>query len=253
MVAQEAVDPVVAQRQIQHRVVRRPADVRPRARRGQLHRQHPPTGRGDERGHRTEQMKHTLGPGRRRDKQVGKAEAGQHQEALQHLGEKRGAHDDADEHQPAPRCGHRRAHQAVGGHRQQQHQQRVGVVEAEHQRRRGRTRQHRTGQQSRGRTVVGVRERASHRAIQHGDGRNAHQRLRRHHRPTVHAEQAHRQPGHPQRGGRLVDGDEVLRVERPEEPRRPALRTGLRGRGVEGVAVPAGRQVPQVQDGRRHQ
>jgi len=33
-------------------------------------------------------MKHTLWPRRRRNNQVGKTEAGQYQEALQHLGEK---------------------------------------------------------------------------------------------------------------------------------------------------------------------
>ena len=44
-----------------------------------------------------------LAPRRRREQQVGDGEAGQHEEALQHLGEKRGAHGDADQHQPAPR------------------------------------------------------------------------------------------------------------------------------------------------------
>ena len=47
--------------------------------------------------------------------------------------------------------------------------------------------------------------------------------------PKIRAEQLHR----PQRRRRLVDGDEVARVERAEEQRLPAARAGLDGGGVE--------------------
>ena len=192
-------------------------------------------------------MEQPVAPAGRRQQQVGQGEGGQRQEALQHLGQKGGAHRDPDQSQPAPRRGRDGADQAVTGHGQHQHQQRVGVVEAEDQRRCGCARQRCACQQPGSRSRACVVERPPNRCVQHRHRRRTHQRLRRQHRPAVHAEQPHGQTGHPQRCRRLVDGDEIVRVERAEEPRRPTVRARLRRCGVEQIAVSRRRQIPHVQ------
>ena len=82
---------------------------------------------------------------------------------------------------------------------------------------------------------------------QQRDGADGHQGLRGEHAPRREAEDPPRQRHHPQRGGRLVDGDRVGGVERAEEERRPVLRPGLHGRGVERVGPAGGGQVPEVE------
>ena len=67
--------------------------------------------------------------------------------------------------------------------------------------------------------------------------------------PRADAEDPHRQGHHPERGGRLVDGDRVGGVERAEEHRLPALRAGLHRGGVVGVRPAGGAEVPQVEHG----
>ena len=134
--------------ELQHSVVGRPADVGPR---GRGHQSGPPAPTSP-RKRPVRPRNRADGPtgcaSRRRQEQVGQRECRQRQEALEHLGQKRDAHHDSDESQPAPRRGCDRADQAVTGRGQQQHQQRVGIVEAEDQRRGGRARQCRTGNQS---------------------------------------------------------------------------------------------------------
>ena len=71
------------------------------------------------------------------------ANAGHHQERLQHLGEEAEADQRAGEQQPARAAALERADHRVGAADQQQHEQRVGVVEAEHQRRDRREREDR--------------------------------------------------------------------------------------------------------------
>ena len=66
--------------------------------------------------------------------------------------------------------------------------------------------------------------------------------------PRVDAEHASREVHHPQRGRRLVNRDEVRRVERSEEERLPARRPGLDRRRVEGVRPPRRAEVPEIEE-----
>jgi hypothetical protein len=100
--ALDAADAVVAKRQVEHRIVGRAADVGTRVGGQQLHGQHPPPGRDDDRDHATEQVKQSVPPARRRQQEVGQREARQHQECLEHLGQKRGPNHQPNQQQPAP-------------------------------------------------------------------------------------------------------------------------------------------------------
>ena len=72
--------------------------------------------------------------------------------------------------------------------------------------------------------------------------------LRHEDAPRVDAEHPRREVHHPERGGRLVNGDEVRRVEGPEEERLPARRASLDGGGVEGVGPSRCAEVPEVEE-----
>ena len=160
--------------------------------------------------------------------EVHETERGHHEERLQHLGQEPEADERERQHQPPGAAALERADHRVGAAHQEQHEQRVGVVEAEHQRGDGRQREHRTGQQ-RG----PGREPPADREVEDPHRGDALERLRYEDAPRAHAEEPRRQLHHPQRRGRLVDGDEVRRVERTEEERLPALRARLdRGRVV---------------------
>ena len=86
-----------------------------------------------------------------------------------------------------------------------------------------------------------------HRGVEQRDRGDALQRLRHEDRPRVQPEDPHRQVHHPQRRRRLVDGDEVGRVERAEQERRPALAAGLGRRRVVLVGPARLGQPDQVQ------
>ena len=135
-----------------------------------------------------------------------------------------------------------RPHGGVGGGDQQQHEQRVGVVVAEHQNGHGREGQPGAGQQCRP-----GREPAPHGQVEQPDRGHAFQRLGHEDAPHVDAEEPGRQVHHPEGGWRLVDGDEVGRVERPEEERLPALAPGLHGGGVERVRPPGRAEAPEIE------
>ena len=152
--------------------------------------------------------------------QVGQRERRADEERLQHLGQERRS-------RRTPRRAAASACRAFSTARivahaaatMQQHQQRVRVVEPEHQHGDRRQREHRAGEQPGRRPGDAPDRRAQqrHRC-------DAHQRLRHEHAPRREAEDPPGQRHHPQRGGRLVDGDRVAGVERAEEERRPALR-----------------------------
>ena len=92
------------------RSTRRCRAARSRAR---LDRQHPPA-RAATIAHRSaENMEQTPSPTDRRQQQIRHRECGQYKEALQHLGQKRCAHSDSDQREPAPRCRLDGADQAV--------------------------------------------------------------------------------------------------------------------------------------------
>ncbi len=133
-----------------------------------------------------------------------------------------------------------RPHGRVGGDHQKEHQQGVGVVVAEHQRRDRGEGQHRAGDQA-GRR----REPALDRRVEDPDGGHALERLGHEDAPGVEPEDASRQVHDPQRGGRLVDRDEVRGVERPEEERLPGLGPGLHCGRVEGVGPALGARGPR--------
>ena len=137
-----------------------------------------------------------------------------------------------------------RAEGGPRGRDQQQHQQRVGVVEAEHQRRHRGERQHRPGQQA---GVAGAR-RTADRGVHERHRGDAFEGLGDEDRPRREAEQPHRQRHRPEAQRGLVDGDRVGGVERAEEERLPGLGAGLRGGGVVGVGPAGGAESPEVEE-----
>ena len=78
------------------------------------------------------------------------AKPGNHEESLQHLGQEGEADGTARQRHPAVLRRLDGPHHEVGGRHQQQHQQRIGVVEPEHQRGHRGQRQRRAGDQARG-------------------------------------------------------------------------------------------------------
>ena len=82
---------------------------------------------------------------RRRADQVREPEPGNDEQRLAHLRQEGEADQRAGRDEPARARVLERPHHAVGGGDEQHHEQRVGVVEAEHQRRDRRDRQHRAG------------------------------------------------------------------------------------------------------------
>ncbi len=161
--AQDAGHAVVTKGQLQHGVVCRPADVGPRGGRDELDSQHPPACGGDQRGSGPEQMQQSPAPGRRRQQQVGDGEGRQRKEARQHLGEKCRAHCEADQREPAPRRRLDGTDHAVTADRQHQDQQRVGVVEAEDERRSRRACQRGACKQTGHRSLACIGERPANR------------------------------------------------------------------------------------------
>ena len=127
-------------------------------------------------------------------------------------------------------------------------QQRVGVVEAEHQRG-DRGKGHDRPGDERGRWP----EPAAHGGVEHADRGHARQGLRHQQAPVVHPEDAGRTAPYPQEGRGLVHGDEVGRVQRAEEERLPALRPGLGGSGIELVGPAVTAQADEIEQGGGHE
>src|SRR6266511_712130 len=242
LLAGEPAEPVVPQGQLQDAVVLRAADVGAGRGRPQRDDGHPPPGGADHRqrgeGELPEPATHRGGRG----DEVDQTEPGQHQHRLQHLGEEADPDQGAGQDEPPGRGPFQRPRDGVGRRNEEQHQQRVRVVEPEHQHRDRGDREHRTGEQACDRS-----EPAPYRGVEQPDRGDPGEGLGHQDAPRVEPEQPHRQPNDPQRGGSLVDGDRVAGVERAEEPRLPARRSGL-GRGrVVPVGPPGGAQPPQIE------
>ena len=125
-------------------------------------------------------------------------------------------------------AGLERAHREPGGGDEQQHEQRVRVVDAGDRDRHRRDRQRGGGEQAGGgpntrRTVANSSADGARSCTAPAAAACENER---------EAEHARREAHQPQRQRRLVDGDEAARVERAEEPRLPALAPGLGGGGV---------------------
>lgn len=177
---------------------------------------------------------------------MGQAEAGQHEQTLQHLGEEREAEQQARAGHPRQRRTTARrldgAHDEVGRRGHQEHKHRVRIVEPEHERRHGCQRDE-CARDDAG-EVAGP---APHRAIRQGDCADAHQGLREQHGEAVETEDSSRQHHHPQRGRWLVDGDRIAAVQRAEQPCLPVLRAGFDCGSIELVRVSGVGQLPQIE------
>ena len=244
LVAGEPAQAVVPDGQLQDVVIGGAAEVRPVGGRRELRGQDPPARAHDDADAHQHRLPDPPAEPGRPGPQVGDREARHHKERLQHLGQEREPQQQPGEHQPLGAAVLDRPDQRVRGRGHQQHEQRVGVVEPEHQRGHRGEREHRPGDEPRRRP-----EPALDRGVKQQDRTHALERLRRQHRPLAEAENPPGYLHNPQRGGCLVHGDEVGLVERAEEEGLPALGAGLdRGR-VEVIrpAIPA--QVPQVEDG----
>ncbi len=256
----QPAEAVVAEGQLEDRVVLRATDVGARRRGPDADDRDPPAGRQDRPGRRAEQVEEPSAPARAGVQRVDRDQCRDHQERLQHLRQEREADQDAGEGEPASRTAagigsgrDRRLDGAQGGVRrchEQQDEHRIGVVEAEHQHRDRSQRHHGTGDQ-RGRPRA---RRTTDGGVEQPHGRHALERLRHQDAPRREPEDPNRQTHRPQGEGRLVDGDRVGRIGGAEEEGLPRLGPGLGSGGVERVG-PAGRaQAPQVEDrGREEQ
>ena len=221
-----------------------PPDVGAVSRRREGHRGDPPSGRR-QRGQAEDDDLPGPAPERGgRGEQVHDAQRRDNEEGLQHLGEEPEAHQRAGEHEPPGLGRLERPNRGVDGAREEEGQQRIGVVEAEHEG--GHRRQGHHGAPQQG--GVG-REPAPDGQVDQTDGGHSLQGLGNQHAPRVEAEDPARDLHDPQRGRRLVHGDEVGRVRGAEEEGLPALGARLDGRRIEGVGPPAGTEVPQVEHG----
>ena len=220
LVAGEPAEAVVAERQLEDRVVLAAADVGAAARRPERDDRDPPAGRGEHRAEPDQQVTEPLEERGVREEQVDQAERGDHQERLQHLGEEGQPDQRARQREPADRVRRTRLDRAQGGVRrpdQQQREQRVRVVEPEHQHRHRRGRQHHAGEQAGRRRP----RRTPDRGVEQPDRRHALQGLRDQQAPGRQPEDPDRQRHRPQRERRLVDSDGVRRVRGAEEERLP--------------------------------
>ena len=133
LVAGQPAEAVVAEDEFKNAVVLRAADVRPGTRRRQRHRDNPPGGGDEHRNTGEEQLPDPTPKRCRCGKQVHKAERGDDEERLHHLGQESQAHKRSRQHEPASARSLQCPRHRVGGNREQQHEQCVRVVEAEHQ------------------------------------------------------------------------------------------------------------------------
>ena len=152
--------------------------------------------------------------------QVRQTEARQHQERLQHLGE------ETDSRPPRP------PRPATTGWRSRSHARCTqyapatssstssasGLLKRNINAATGVSAKTVPGEQCRGGSA-----RAAHGGVEQRDRADALERLRHQHAPRVQPEQPDREVHHPQRGGRLVDGDRVARIAGTEQHRRPVL------------------------------
>ncbi len=241
LVAVEPAQAVVAEGQLEDRVVLRATDVRTRRRGPQLDGENPPAGADDHRAERGEQLSDPAQPTARPEGEVGDRQRRHDQHDLELLGEESESDEHAGQNQPSPPSVLESLHHRPDRGDHQQDEQRLGVVEAEHHRR---DRCHREGHPRDDAGPVAEVLPGDHVEQRHrGD---AHQRLGHQDRPRVDPEDPGAEPRNPQRGRRFVDRDGVRHVRRPEEPRLPRLGAGLDGSRVEGVGPPVDRQVPQV-------
>ena len=230
LVAIEAPDPVVAQRQFENRVVLGAADPRSPVGRPHLNQQHPPTGSRQRSTKGEDQAPHPVEHRPRAGQQVAERQCGHHQSDFELLGQIAQPEAPTAEQQPPQatiidspqQCPH------CGDH--QEHQQRVGVVVTEDRDRDRGQSQHHTGNQA-----GGFAEGPAHGVPQDRHRGDTHHCLGHKDAPGIESEQPYSQGRKPQRQWRFVDGDRVRGVRRPEQEGLRRLRAGLRGSGVESV------------------
>ncbi len=134
LTAGEPAEAVVSEEHVPEAVVLRTADVRPLRCRRQLHDRDPPATGDDRRHAEQDELADAAAEPRRPGDEVDETEAGEHEERLQLLGEEREADERAGEHEPAGLPGFERSRHRVRRADEEQDQERVRVVEAEHQR-----------------------------------------------------------------------------------------------------------------------
>ena len=164
---------------------------------------------------------------------------------MQGLGQEPETDQDAGQGHPSDRAALDRSQGGPRAERHQQSQQRVGIVEPEHQDCHRRQREDRPGEQA-GSCAEGT----LHRGMDDRHRGHAHQHLREEEGKGVEPEYPHREAHGPQRGGWFVDSDRIRCVEAAEEEGRPTLRTGLCRSRIEGVGIAAGGEICQI-GGRR--
>ncbi len=172
-IAEDPSKTVVAEGQLKKAVVGRTADVGPGTFRPQFHGRHEPT-RGDKHTADADQEPHQPPADRGRGgHQVDKPERRHRQERLHHLRQESEADRGTGQRDPAVAPGLGRTHHAVGRYNKQQREQRIRVVESEHQDGHRRQGQHGTGNETRART-----DPAADREIEDAHGCHALQRVR---------------------------------------------------------------------------
>ena len=150
LVAGEPAEAVVPQDQVEQAVVLGPTDVGPGRRRDQLHGGHPPPARHHQGGAAGGQLGDPAAQRRGTGQQIDGGQHRHHDERLEHLGHEPETDQASGEHHPPGPAVLDGPDGGVGGPGEQQHQEGVGVVEAEHEGCHRCERQHRPGDQGGG-------------------------------------------------------------------------------------------------------
>ena len=191
--AEDPSEAVIAGDQIENAVVGRAVDERPRTRRPQRDDRDPPARTHEHRNAAGEQLHDAPTKPGRRGHDIHQRKAGEHDERLHHLRQKREADHHPYRQHPLRARVLKRTRQTVRSSNQQQREQSIGVVESEHQRRDWRKRKHRTGDQPGTST-----EPALDRGVEQRNRGNALESLGDQHAPATKAKDPCRELHHPQ-------------------------------------------------------
>ena len=239
---------IITEGQFQEGVVLRPTDIRTIRGGNDDGEQNPPAGGDDHGDDRGQTIKDSLADFGGRGEEEGDRDSREDQHDLQLLGQESEADEHAGEdHPPGPRpisfttgIQFQRPHDRVAGGDHQQDQQGVRIVETEHE----------SGDRGRDEGSSGddsgpVAPVSAYQSVNQVGGRHAHQGLREKNRERVESEKTHREGHEPERGGWLIHGDGVPRVERSPQEGFPALRPGLGCGRVEFVRITGSRQIDE--------
>ncbi len=245
-VAEEPAEAVIAKEELQRGVRLAAPDVRPAADRQKLEDRDPPAAGKRNRHAGREQAADPAPKRHRRADEPDHGEGWQDEPSLEVLRQEAGADEGCGEERPPEPAVFEASPEGPGRAHEQKGEEGIGVVVPEDQDRDRRDGHDHAGEERRRRA-----KRAADREVQDDDGGDPEERFRGEDRPRAQSEGLHRQAHERGRQRWLVERDEALAVERPEEERRPALARGLGSHRVVAVGIARDRHVDEVQGPRQ--